>query len=225
MVHQLFNDVMLFFVGQGILVEVPITALAQVKGHTSKFVFNLGALCGDLGRSKQLCVERLVGAQTILQADKALDIGGVGGIMDNSIKQFPNNYIVAVLIVWVFSKIPACVEDVNGSVMLNLILIQVVACPFHFVSRISLSWQNSGVWADHIGQWATGDRSIHGTELVTKGSKEVKDLIGTELGRISSSRVLSLVDFLLVGLKVSARGMSPISLISTRRKVITLKWR
>ena len=50
------------------LVKVPIAAFAALKRHSSKFVFNLGALSVDGFLAKQLCVEGLVRTSAVLRA-------------------------------------------------------------------------------------------------------------------------------------------------------------
>ena len=65
MVHHFVNSSMLFLVGDDVLVKVPITALASLKGHPSKFVLNLGASGVDGPLPMQLCVEGPICASTI----------------------------------------------------------------------------------------------------------------------------------------------------------------
>ena len=112
----------------------------------------------------------LVGTLVILRADKALDIGDVGGIKDISIKQFPNGCVV-LFIVGVLSDLPGGVKDFNGSTVLNYVLIRAVAGAFRFVSRIGLSWRDRGVRVDGIRQGATRYKTIRGVEVVAKAGK------------------------------------------------------
>ena len=84
-----------------VFVKIPIATFPCLEGHTSKFVFNLGALGVDSLFSKQLCVQGLVGSATILGTDKAFDVGNVGGVFDNTVKKFPNSGVV-VFKVWMF---------------------------------------------------------------------------------------------------------------------------
>mmetsp|Transcript_20179 Transcript_20179/g.41900 ORF Transcript_20179/g.41900 Transcript_20179/m.41900 type:complete len:206 (-) Transcript_20179:665-1282(-) len=68
MLHQLIDDGMLLFMSNDKLVKVPIAAFAALKRHSSKFVFNLGALSVDGFLAKQLCVEGLVRTSAVLRA-------------------------------------------------------------------------------------------------------------------------------------------------------------